>query len=96
MLQYRPLVVNIDITAVWKILITTYKKYDARYQSKPMLYLSKLIECLTTVDPEGPPQDVTLEAMSSQSIKVTWKVCSRLFIKYIEFVSKTIFFYIIF
>ncbi|XP_026871258.2 Down syndrome cell adhesion molecule a isoform X2 [Electrophorus electricus] len=24
-------------------------------------------------DPEGPPQDVTLEAMSSQSIKVTWK-----------------------
>lgn len=26
------------------------------------------------VDPEGPPQDVTLEAMSSQSIKVTWKV----------------------
>ncbi|KAI4892822.1 hypothetical protein NFI96_004612 [Prochilodus magdalenae] len=24
-------------------------------------------------DPEGPPQDVTLEAISSQSIKVTWK-----------------------
>lgn len=30
--------------------------------------------CLTTLDPEGPPQDVTLEAITSQSIKVTWKV----------------------
>ncbi|KAI2659650.1 hypothetical protein H4Q32_022145 [Labeo rohita] len=28
-------------------------------------------------DPEGPPQDVTLEAITSQSIKVTWKVCHR-------------------
>ncbi len=30
--------------------------------------------CLTSLDPEGPPQDVTLEAITSQSIKVTWKV----------------------
>lgn len=28
--------------------------------------------------PDGPPQDVQLEALSSQSIRVTWRVsCSR-------------------
>lgn len=33
-----------------------------------------LTKWVCVLDPEGPPQDVTLEAMSSQSIKVTWKV----------------------
>ncbi|TRY91082.1 hypothetical protein DNTS_014515 [Danionella cerebrum] len=34
---------------------------------------NELMVTTDEADPEGPPQDVTLEAITSQSIKVTWK-----------------------
>ncbi len=65
MLQHCTLVVNGEITGAWLRDWETW--WQISDQAKQSL-------CLTSLDPEGPPQDVTLEAITSQSIKVTWKV----------------------
>lgn len=36
--------------------------------------------CDVFTAPDGPPQDVTLEPTSPQSIKVSWKVKSKLYV----------------
>lgn len=58
-----------DLTSGWLMV-----------SSNEMPVCSDTEYCDVFTAPDGPPQDVTLEPTSPQSIKVSWKVKSKLYV----------------